>query len=65
MPLASASLYQSEESPHSWAAIDCTVEAEHDGGDHLIVVGRVHGLEIVREGRPLLFYRGGYGRFAV
>ena len=45
------------------AWIDCTLEAEHDGGDHLIVVGRVHGLEIVREGRPLLFYRGGYGRF--
>lgn len=45
------------------AWIDCTVETEHDGGDHLIVVGRVHGLEIVNEGRPLLFYRGGYGRF--
>lgn len=45
------------------AWIDCTVEAEHDGGDHLIVVGRVHGLEIVQESKPLLFYRGGYGRF--
>jgi 3-hydroxy-9,10-secoandrosta-1,3,5(10)-triene-9,17-dione monooxygenase reductase component len=45
------------------AWIDCTIEAEHDGGDHLLVAGRVHGLEIVHEGKPLLFFRGGYGRF--
>lgn len=47
------------------AWIDCTIEAEHEGGDHLLVVGRVHGLEIVHEGKPLLFFRGGYGRFEV
>lgn len=47
------------------AWIDCTIEAEHDGGDHMLVVGRVHGLEIVHEGKPLLFFRGGYGRFEV
>lgn len=47
------------------AWIDCTIEGEHDGGDHLVVVGRVHGLEIVQEGKPLLFFRGGYGRFEV
>lgn len=45
------------------AWIDCTVEAEYDAGDHLIVVGRVHELDLLQEGRPLVFYRGGYGRF--
>jgi flavin reductase (DIM6/NTAB) family NADH-FMN oxidoreductase RutF len=45
------------------AWVDCTVEAEHPAGDHLIVVGRVRELDLGREGRPLVFYRGGYGRF--
>jgi flavin reductase (DIM6/NTAB) family NADH-FMN oxidoreductase RutF len=45
------------------AWVDCTVEAVHDGGDHEICVGRVLGLEAGREGGPLVFYRGGYGRF--
>jgi 3-hydroxy-9,10-secoandrosta-1,3,5(10)-triene-9,17-dione monooxygenase reductase component len=45
------------------AWVDCTVEAEHPAGDHVIVVGRVAGMGLSREGRPLLFYRGGYGRF--
>ncbi len=42
--------------------VEATVETEHEGGDHLIVVGRVHNLGIEREGGPLLFYRGGFGR---
>lgn len=45
------------------AWVDCTVEAVHPAGDHSIVVGRVHGLDVSREGQPLVFYRGGYGRF--
>jgi flavin reductase (DIM6/NTAB) family NADH-FMN oxidoreductase RutF len=45
------------------AWIDCTIEAEHDAGDHVIVVGRVHELGFEEEGSPLLFFRGGYGRF--
>jgi 3-hydroxy-9,10-secoandrosta-1,3,5(10)-triene-9,17-dione monooxygenase reductase component len=45
------------------AWLDCTVEAEHPAGDHLIVVGRVRELDLEHEGRPLVFYRGGYGRF--
>ncbi len=45
------------------AWIDCTIEAEHPGGDHLIVVGRVQDLGLARQHRPLVFYRGGYGRF--
>jgi 3-hydroxy-9,10-secoandrosta-1,3,5(10)-triene-9,17-dione monooxygenase reductase component len=45
------------------AWIECTVEAEHPAGDHMIVVGRVQDLDVGHEGRPLVFYRGGYGRF--
>lgn len=46
------------------AWVDCRVHAVHEAGDHLIVVGAVLGLGHDDEGRtPLLFYRGGYGRF--
>lgn len=45
------------------AWVDCTIQAEHEAGDHLIVVGRVRELDLEHEGRPLVFYRGGYGRF--
>jgi len=44
------------------AYADCETEAIHAGGDHVIVVGRVVELGH-REGKPLCFYRGGYGRF--
>jgi 3-hydroxy-9,10-secoandrosta-1,3,5(10)-triene-9,17-dione monooxygenase reductase component len=43
--------------------LDCSIEAEHEAGDHVIVVGRVHDLDVAHEGHPLLFFRGGYGRF--
>ena len=45
------------------AWIECTIDAEHDAGDHVIVVGRVHELDVGHGGGPLVFYRGGYGRF--
>jgi len=45
------------------AFVDCETVAEHDAGDHLIVVGRVVELGYAAEGKPLLFYRGGYGHF--
>ena len=44
------------------AWIDCAVEAEHEAGDHLIVVARVQELAVAYDGRPLLFYRGRYVR---
>ena len=47
------------------AFVDCETVAEHDAGDHLIVVGKVLELGYAAEGKPLLFYRGGYGRFEV
>ncbi len=45
------------------AWLDCTLESEHDAGDHIMVMGRVHEMGVDHEGRPLVFYRGGYGRF--
>jgi flavin reductase (DIM6/NTAB) family NADH-FMN oxidoreductase RutF len=45
------------------AWLDCRVTAALPGGDHTIFVGEVLGAD-AREGTPLLYYRGGYGRFA-
>ena len=47
------------------AFADCETIAEHDAGDHVIVVGRVVELGYQHEGKPLLFYRGGYGRYEI
>jgi 3-hydroxy-9,10-secoandrosta-1,3,5(10)-triene-9,17-dione monooxygenase reductase component len=47
------------------AYIDCETVAEHDAGDHILVVGKVLELGYAPEGKPLLFYRGGYGRFEI
>ena len=41
------------------AHIECERHAEYSSGDHTIVVGRVVGGE-TSDGRPLLYYRGGY-----
>jgi flavin reductase (DIM6/NTAB) family NADH-FMN oxidoreductase RutF len=45
------------------AGLDCSLLAEHDAGDHVVVVGRVEHL-VVRELRPLLYFRGAYQRLA-
>ena len=42
------------------AHLECEHFARHPGGDHTIVIGRVIGGQ-TSEGRPLLYYRGGYG----
>ncbi len=47
------------------AFVDCETIAEHDAGDHLIVVGRVLELGYAAHAKPLIFYRGGYGRFEI
>lgn len=44
------------------AYIDCRIDAVHEAGDHLIVVGRVVDLGITADASPLLFHRGAYGR---
>lgn len=47
------------------ASIDCEIDAVHDAGDHDVVIGRVVDLAVGGGGGPLLFFRGGYGRFAL
>jgi flavin reductase (DIM6/NTAB) family NADH-FMN oxidoreductase RutF len=42
------------------AHLECDRFASFPGGDHTIIIGRVIGGSI-GEGRPLLYYRGGYG----
>jgi flavin reductase (DIM6/NTAB) family NADH-FMN oxidoreductase RutF len=46
--------------PGTMAAFDCLHYAQYEGGDHLIIVGRVVAMEHDVEGDPLLFYRGRY-----
>ena len=44
---------------HYSSCFQCNIEHQYDGGDHVILVGRV--LEFVDRGhQPLLFYRGNY-----
>lgn len=47
------------------AWIDCAVHSVSEAGDHYWVLGLVRALDVANEGGPLVFYRGGYGRFAV
>ena len=47
------------------AWIDCDIDQVLDAGDHFCVLGRVRELEVAHDGAPLLFFRGGYGRFSV
>jgi 3-hydroxy-9,10-secoandrosta-1,3,5(10)-triene-9,17-dione monooxygenase reductase component len=43
------------------AALECTVEHRLPGGDHEIIVGRVHEVETSADDvAPLVFWRGGY-----
>lgn len=45
------------------AWIECRIEAEHDAGDHTIVIGRVLHLDADPDPDPLVFFRGQYGTF--
>src|SRR5690242_9390799 len=46
------------------AWIECERHSVTDAGDHEMVMGRVLELDIAAAGLPLLFFQGGYGRFA-
>jgi flavin reductase (DIM6/NTAB) family NADH-FMN oxidoreductase RutF len=41
------------------AVIECRLTEVHAGGDHDIILGQVHSVQ-VREGRPLVYWRGRY-----
>ena len=43
--------------------VECRIIETLEGGDHVVHIGRVEHAE-AREGRPLLFFRGRYGRLA-
>ncbi len=43
------------------ATIQCRIVARHPAGDHVIVVGQVEQAS-AHDGRPLLYYRGGYAQ---
>jgi flavin reductase (DIM6/NTAB) family NADH-FMN oxidoreductase RutF len=47
---------------HALAVFDCATHAVHDGGDHLIFVGRVLRFMHDPAGKPLLYFRGNYGK---
>ncbi len=44
------------------AWMECRIHQITEAGDHTIFVGEVVDAD-AREGRPLVYYRGGYGRF--
>jgi flavin reductase (DIM6/NTAB) family NADH-FMN oxidoreductase RutF len=46
----------------SLAWLDCEVVEELKGGDHTIFLGRVVAAD-ADDGVPLVYYRGGYGRY--
>jgi flavin reductase (DIM6/NTAB) family NADH-FMN oxidoreductase RutF len=41
--------------------LECRTETRHDAGDHTLLVGRVEAA-LAGDGRPLLYYRGGYAQ---
>lgn len=43
------------------AHLSCSLEATHDAGDHVIIIGRVHEYSTA-PGRPLLFAQGKYAQ---
>jgi flavin reductase (DIM6/NTAB) family NADH-FMN oxidoreductase RutF len=43
------------------AVIECRFVEKYAGGDHTIIVGQVEATRI-REGKPLLYFRGGYAQ---
>lgn len=45
---------------HALVTFECELQATHEGGDHLIIVGRVREMHERPSGEPLLFYSGRY-----
>lgn len=47
---------------HSLASFECTRDAVHDAGDHIILIGRVERVRFEPRRDPLLYFRGRYRR---
>ncbi|MEM8554831.1 MAG: flavin reductase family protein [Pseudomonadota bacterium] len=47
--------------PGVLSRFDCALDASHDAGDHVILIGRILEVE-ARDGAPLLFTGGQYGK---
>ncbi len=47
----------------SLAYLDCRTVSEHHGGDHTIFIGQVVDAKELRDGPPLVFYKGKFGEF--
>lgn len=45
--------------PGTLGALECERHAMHDGGDHVILIGRVVSLD-ANSGSPLVYFRGAY-----
>lgn len=46
------------------AWLDCELRAEHEAGDHFIVLAEVVALDAEPDAAPIIFFRGHYGAFA-
>ncbi|BDB29966.1 flavin reductase [Cupriavidus sp. TA19] len=46
--------------PDALATFECEPYAQHDGGDHVIFIGRVVRHQARHDGRPLIFFGGKY-----
>lgn len=46
--------------PHALAVIECDLDAQHVGGDHIIMVGRATRVSVAPERDPLLYFHGSY-----
>lgn len=46
------------------SCLHCRTEHQYEGGDHVIIVGRVLGLELPKEKPPLIYYQGKYDNLA-
>jgi len=46
------------------ARFECQIEHRYDGGDHVILVGRVLKLEQQQDRAPLVFHRGRYAQIS-
>lgn len=47
------------------AWIECTTDSITEAGDHYLVMGRIENMDVVNPVAPLLFFQGGYGKFAM